>query len=124
MTREELYNLVWSKPMTHLAKEFGISDVAIRKHCKKLDIATPYLGYWAKLEHGKRVIKPPLSTKNYSAESLVNLAQRTNTEESAEASQAAEEQKKQLDFLRTEWFYPDFPDTSLRVDNLPLRGET
>ena len=22
------------------------------------------------------------------------------------------------------WFYPDFPETSLRVDNLPLRGET
>ena len=67
MTRDELYNLVWSRPMTHLAKEFGISDVAIRKHCKKFDIATPYVGYWAKLAHGKRAPQPPLSIKKYSA---------------------------------------------------------
>ncbi len=28
-TREEFYELVWSKPLTHLAKEFAISDVAL-----------------------------------------------------------------------------------------------
>src|SRR2546423_15717016 len=29
LTREELYQKVWSKPATRLAKEFGISDVAL-----------------------------------------------------------------------------------------------
>ena len=25
MTRQELYDLVWSRPMTHIAKDFGMS---------------------------------------------------------------------------------------------------
>jgi hypothetical protein len=28
-TRQQFYDLVWSKPMTHLAKEFALSDVAL-----------------------------------------------------------------------------------------------
>jgi hypothetical protein len=44
MKRTELYDLVWSKPMIHLAKEFGLSDVGLRKNCKKHDIPTPPLG--------------------------------------------------------------------------------
>jgi hypothetical protein len=27
LTRQTLYDLVWSKPMSDLAKDFGISDV-------------------------------------------------------------------------------------------------
>jgi hypothetical protein len=30
-TRKERYDLVWSTPMTKLAKRFGISDVGLRK---------------------------------------------------------------------------------------------
>lgn len=29
--REEFYDLAWSKPMTQLAKEFALSDVALHK---------------------------------------------------------------------------------------------
>ena len=35
--REELYHKAWSKPLVHLAKEYGISDVALGKICKKLN---------------------------------------------------------------------------------------
>lgn len=31
LSREDLYELVWSKPMQELAKDFGISDVALAK---------------------------------------------------------------------------------------------
>jgi len=41
MTREELYALVWSKPMVRLAKTFGISDVGSRKICIKHCIPSP-----------------------------------------------------------------------------------
>ena len=37
-SREELYGLVWSKPMTRLAKELEVSDVAIAKACRRADI--------------------------------------------------------------------------------------
>ncbi|HEY7301778.1 MAG TPA: hypothetical protein VH684_28135 [Xanthobacteraceae bacterium] len=59
-TREQFYELVWSKPMTHLAKEFAISDVALHKICKKHGIPNPPLGWWAKKAAGKRVKQIPL----------------------------------------------------------------
>lgn len=60
LTREELYTFVWDRPMTKLAKEFGLSDVALHKICRKHDIPTPPLGYWAKKAHGKPVTNTPL----------------------------------------------------------------
>lgn len=60
MTRQELYELIWNEPITHAAKRFGISDVALRKTCVKHNIPTPPVGYWAKLAHGKTVPRPPL----------------------------------------------------------------
>lgn len=60
MTREELYALVWEKPISHLAKRYGLSGVGLRKVCVRYDIPTPPLGYWQKVAHGKRVRKPPL----------------------------------------------------------------
>lgn len=63
LTREELYEKVWSTPAIKLAKEFGISDVALGKICKKLDIPKPYPGYWQQLAAGRRVHRerlPPL----------------------------------------------------------------
>jgi hypothetical protein len=54
-TRQEFYDLVWSKPMTHLAKEFVLSDVALHKICRKHDIPNPPLGWWAKKAAGKPV---------------------------------------------------------------------
>ena len=39
-SREELYELVWSKPMTAVAAELGVSDVALAKRCRKLFVPT------------------------------------------------------------------------------------
>src|SRR5690554_755714 len=56
ITRQELYDLVWSKPVTHIAKEYGFSDNGIRKICKKYNIPLPNVGYWSKLKHNKNVV--------------------------------------------------------------------
>ena len=45
-TKDELEKLVWEKPMIHLAKDLGVTDKAISKMCKKLNIETPSVGYW------------------------------------------------------------------------------
>ena len=42
LTRKELYDLVWSKPLTTLSKEFAISDVGLRKICIKIQIHSFY----------------------------------------------------------------------------------
>jgi hypothetical protein len=46
--RDLLEKQVWSEPIRQLAKKYGVSDVAIHKHCKKMGISLPGRGYWAK----------------------------------------------------------------------------
>jgi len=60
LTRKQLYELVWSEPRLQLAKRLGISDVALAKRCRKLKIPMPGLGYWSKIQAGKRLPRPRL----------------------------------------------------------------
>ena len=60
LTRQALYELVWSRPRTALAKELGISDVAIGKHCARAMIPAPPPGYWARLSAGGSARRTPL----------------------------------------------------------------
>lgn len=60
LTREQLYEKVWTTPGIKLAAEFGLSDVAIAKRCKKLEVPRPSRGYWAKLEAGRKPRRVPL----------------------------------------------------------------
>ncbi len=53
VTRKQLYEQVWSTPVSILAKSYGLSDVGLAKICKKHDIPRPSLGYWAKKQHGQ-----------------------------------------------------------------------
>jgi hypothetical protein len=60
LSRDDLYELVWSKPMTELAKDFGISDVALAKRCRRLGIPVPGRGYWARVDAGQTPYRPKL----------------------------------------------------------------
>ncbi len=60
LTRQSLYDLVWSRPMSGLAKDFGISDVALAKRCRVVDVPIPYRGYWARVAAGQTPPKLPL----------------------------------------------------------------
>ena len=60
ITREELHQLVWSKLTRIAAKEFGLSDVALAKICRKLGVKKPPRGFWAKVVSGMHIKKPPL----------------------------------------------------------------
>jgi hypothetical protein len=60
MKRTELYKLVWSKPMTKLGAELGISDVGLAKACRRHAIPVPPRGHWAKLQAGKTSVQVPL----------------------------------------------------------------
>jgi len=63
-SRIDLYKLVWAKPMTHLAKELGLSDVGLRKICVKYGIPLPQRGYWSRLQFGKQDPRPELPFEN------------------------------------------------------------
>jgi len=60
LSREDLYELAWSKPILLLAKDFGISDVALAKRCRKLGIPLPGRGYWARVDAGQVPYRPKL----------------------------------------------------------------
>ena len=62
VTRDELFEQVWSKPMSTLAREYGISDVGLAKICKKMEIPRPERGYWRQIEVGRKPKKAKLKT--------------------------------------------------------------
>lgn len=47
-TKEELEQLVWAMPTTHVGLLFGVSDKAVERRCKLLGIQKPPRGYWTK----------------------------------------------------------------------------
>ncbi len=52
--------MVWERPTTEVARELGISDVALGKLCRKLQVPKPPRGYWAKIAAGRKPRQPPL----------------------------------------------------------------
>ena len=60
LSRTALYELVWTKPVSELAKEFGISDVALAKRCRAINIPLPPRGYWARVAAGQKPRRPAL----------------------------------------------------------------
>jgi hypothetical protein len=60
LTREELYDLVWSTPATKLGERFSLSGRGLAKLCERHEIPVPERGWWAKKAAGHNVEKPPL----------------------------------------------------------------
>ena len=53
ITREELFAEVWERPVSEIARELGVSDTAIAKLCRKLQVPKPPRGYWARVAAGQ-----------------------------------------------------------------------
>ena len=53
ISREKLYELVWSKPMTKVAEQFDVSGSYMARVCSVMRVPRPERGYWAKLAVGK-----------------------------------------------------------------------
>jgi hypothetical protein len=68
LSRQELYELVWSKPVTEVAKEIGLSDVAVAKRCRQVQVPVPPRGYWARVTAGQTPRRIPLPKYRDSAD--------------------------------------------------------
>lgn len=73
ITREELYAQVWSKPVTHLAKEWGLSDVGLAKLCRRHCVPLPYRGFWARKDAGQTPKPIPLPPSRRGIPAVVHL---------------------------------------------------
>lgn len=58
LKRSELLDLVWAKPVSVLAEEFGVSPNGLAKICDRLDIERPPKGYWQGRHRGGEVERP------------------------------------------------------------------
>jgi AcrR family transcriptional regulator len=59
-TREQLYQRVWAKPLSLVAKEFGVSGNALAKICSRMLVPYPSRGYWEKVSGGRAPVRPSL----------------------------------------------------------------
>lgn len=88
LTREQLYELVWSEPLLRLSKKYCISDNGLRKMCKSMNIPLPPNGYWMKIKYGKKVMKPKLPKQNTGKQEVVLRPRTENCNEQSAAKSA------------------------------------
>lgn len=57
LERTKLYKDVWSRPCTKITAELGISSSALKRICTEMEIPTPIVGHWTRVQCGKKVSK-------------------------------------------------------------------
>lgn len=60
ISRNELFEAAWDRPLTKIAAEFGVTSTALRKMCDRHYIPVPGRGYWAAVASGKVFPRPKL----------------------------------------------------------------
>jgi hypothetical protein len=60
LTREELYDQVWTTPGNRLAKNMGTSCPALKELCEKLQVPRPDGSYWTRAKMGQIMERDPL----------------------------------------------------------------
>ena len=55
LSRKQLYDLVWSTPISQLTQQYAISNEGFKKICEKFEIPMPPNGFWLKLKYNKKV---------------------------------------------------------------------
>jgi hypothetical protein len=96
ITRKELYEEVWSTPVSRLAPRYNLSDVGFAKFCRRCDVPLPPRGYWAKLEAGQKVKRTPLPAIEDEGEIRVPVLDPVELEAKEKARMEAENREAQL----------------------------
>jgi hypothetical protein len=60
ITREELYEAVWSKPIKSLEQEWNTTHLQVVQACLEMDVPRPSQGHWQMVALGSPVERDPL----------------------------------------------------------------
>lgn len=60
VSREELYQLVWSMPVMRVAPRLRVSNSYVARICTALDVPRPPPGWWTRKKFGQTLSRPPL----------------------------------------------------------------
>ena len=77
LSREELHEKIWAKPVRAVAAEFGISDVGLKKICERHDIPRPSPSHWGLIRHGRTPPKVPLPPRKESIPERIEIRSST-----------------------------------------------
>ena len=85
-TVDEMRGMVFTIPMMSISKKLGVSDVAVKKFCKRNGIETPKRGHWVKFQEHKDTINYPTIEQMRSLvweKSMANIAKDLKASDSA-----------------------------------------
>ena len=95
LTRKELYDLLWSEPISVILTQCNLSYHDLREICKTFNIPTPQMGYWGKLKFGKPLQTTPLPDWE-GEEPLITLISKKSQKTVAVETTKSSEKKKEL----------------------------
>ncbi|WP_324756397.1 hypothetical protein [Sphingobacterium thalpophilum] len=71
LTRKELYDLVWEKPINHIIEMYGGSYQEVKEMLAKYNVPYPENGYWSKLRSGHQMKQLELPLDRDSSEIVI-----------------------------------------------------
>lgn len=88
LSRDDLFERVWKKPLDDVAEDLGVSRNVLRSRCLKMEVPIPPRGHWSKVASGKRVKRPKLerASKPSLRGNLAAIAAKMVVEGSAEGT--------------------------------------
>ena len=95
ISREDLYRAIWSRPVEAVAKDLGISGVALGKICRRYNIPVPGRGYWPRMQAGQSLLQRPLPTEAVRGELIQIKGQPTRTKIVDNNQASADEEESQ-----------------------------
>src|SRR6185369_3659709 len=78
ITRQELYERIWTTPIVRLAEELGYSYPELIKIVTALNIPRPSGGYWYRIQHGGASEQVPLPPAPEGAQKEIPFGPRLN----------------------------------------------
>jgi hypothetical protein len=118
VSRAELYELIWTEPMTKVAPRFGLSDVGLAKVCKRCNIPRPPVGYWAQKQVGKEPERAPLPKARDATDDLIEFSMEEKpkpVEVSSEANRGGDPELNRL------IQFEEKPENRITVEEGPAR---
>lgn len=110
LTRKQLYELAWEKPLMHIVKEFGFSDRGLAKLCTKYEIPIPPRGYWMRLKAGQKIKIPALKKIDWCSDDKVIVNSKTPETKNTELYEKLKQEKDTLTTiifdLKTQKYHP------------------
>jgi hypothetical protein len=73
LSRRRLFELVWERPMTDLAQQFGVRARHLARACDRHDVPRPNPGYWQKLAYGKPLRREQLDEGRFGGNWLIEI---------------------------------------------------